>query len=88
MTKVVVFEQDNCSWCTRLHPHINKLAKDLDFELEYVNITRQNIPEGTPRIMTTPTVFVHNGDEIVGQYDTVKGGIPGVINGVKGHFNG
>lgn len=89
MNKVVVFEQDNCSWCVRLHPHIEKLSKELDFGLDYVNISKQGIPEGSwGSFMTTPTVFVVDGDNIVGQYDTVKGGIAGIINGVKEHFSG
>lgn len=90
MSKVVVFEQDNCGWCVRLHPHIEKLSKDLDFPLEYVNITQDWSRAAGFDFRTTPTVVVLDDDEaqILGQYDTTTGGIAGVINGVKDHFNG
>lgn len=87
--RVVVIEQDNCVWCVRLHPHIERLAENVGFPLEFINVSKDWTEAQEWGVQSTPTAFVIDElSNIVGRYSTVGGGIPAVINGVKEHFNG
>lgn len=87
--KILVFEQDNCGWCTRLHPHIKKLAEDTDTEIEFVNIT-DNWDEYVIGydIRTTPTVVMFNEGIPVRTFCIrVNSGISGLMREVKDFIN-
>ncbi len=90
MKQIIVFEQDNCGWCVRLHPHIKKLAEDNSVELEFVNITKDwDIPkEFAVDLKTTPTVSVYLHGQIRDSFSIDQDGIPGLISKVKGFIDG
>lgn len=87
MKQIIVFEQDNCGWCTRLHPHIKKLVENTDVELEFINISNDwDIPYefGVKQLRTTPTVAVYEGGMLLRTFSIeANRGIPGLISGVK-----
>lgn len=87
--KIQVIEQNNCGWCTRLHPHIDKLAKELDAEIEYINISNDYELAMSWMIKTTPTVAIMDDHWESEQARFVIGpdGIPGIIKGVREYFN-
>jgi thiol-disulfide isomerase/thioredoxin len=87
--KIQVIEQDNCGWCTRLHPHINKLAQDLSMDIEYVNITGDYELAQSWMIKTTPTVCLMD-DHMEGEqarFIIDQDGIPGIIKGIREYVN-
>lgn len=86
MKQIIVFEQDNCGWCVRLHPHITKLAEDNKIELEFINITNDwDAPkEFGVSLRTTPTVAVYDQGMLLRTFSIqLARGIPGLISGVK-----
>jgi len=87
MKQIIVFEQDNCGWCVRLHPHIKKLAEDNGVELEFINITNDwDIPYeyAVKDLRTTPTVAVYEGGMILRSLSIeANSGIPGLISRIK-----
>lgn len=89
--KIQVIEQDNCGWCIRLHPHIEKLATDLSTEIEYFNLSRNPEEQYAERwvIQTTPTVCIMDDEWEVEQARFTIGpdGIAGIIKGVREYFN-
>lgn len=90
MKQIIVFEQDNCGWCVRLHPHIKKLAKDSGVELKFMNITNDwDAPkEFAVELKTTPTVAVYLHGQIHDSFSIDQNGIPGLISKVKDFING
>lgn len=86
MQQIIVFEQDNCGWCVRLHPHIKKLVEDQDIELEFINITNDwEAPrEFGVELRTTPTVAVYDQGMMLRALSIeAKTGIPGLISRIK-----
>lgn len=86
MKQIIVFEQDNCGWCVRLHPHIKKLAEDNKVELEFINITNDwDAPkEFGVELRTTPTVVIYDqGMKLRSMSIEANSGIPGLISKVK-----
>lgn len=86
MKKILVFEQDNCGWCVRLHPHIKKLAKDFEVELEFVNITNKWEIADKYQFRSTPTVIVWDipGDIGLRKFTLdVDRGIPGMVADIR-----
>ncbi len=85
--QLIVFEQDNCGWCIRLHPHIKKLAEEFNIELEFINISNDwDIPLefGIKQLRTTPTVAVYDDSMLLRTFSIeINRGIPGLISGVK-----
>jgi thiol-disulfide isomerase/thioredoxin len=85
--KIIVFTQDNCGWCVRLHPHIKKLVEGTDVELQFINITDNwDIPyeHGVKELRTTPTVAVYDDGMLLRSLSIeAKSGIPGLISKVK-----
>lgn len=61
--KIIVFEQDNCGWCVRLHPHIKRLTEELGVDIEFVNITGRWEIADKYSLRTTPTVMVATPDD-------------------------
>lgn len=87
--KIQVIEQDNCGWCTRLHPHIDRLAQELNMEIEYVNITGDYELSQSWLIKTTPTVCLMD-DNMEGEqarFTIGPDGIAGIIKGVRTYVN-
>jgi len=87
--KIQVIEQNNCGWCTRLHPHIDRLAQELGTVVEYVNISNDYELSQSWMIKTTPTVCIMD-DEMEGEqarFIIGPDGIPGIIKGVKEYFS-
>lgn len=83
--KILVFEQDNCGWCVRLHPHIKKLAEDTGTPLETVNIT-DNWDEyvNAYSIRTTPTVVIlDEGISVRNVSIKIQSGVAGLIREVE-----
>lgn len=83
--KIQVIEQDNCGWCTRLHPHIDKLAQELNMEIEYVNLKEDFTIAERWLIKTTPTVCLMDDQWEGEQARFVIGpdGISGIIKGIR-----
>jgi thiol-disulfide isomerase/thioredoxin len=82
--KIVVFEQDNCGWCVRLHPHISKLAEDSNIDLEFINITDKWELADEYQFRSTPTVVIINEDVVLRKFSIQAGkGIPELISGIK-----
>jgi len=82
--KIKVFEQDNCGWCVRLHPHITKLADDYDIDLEFINITDRWELADEYKFRSTPTVIIVNEGVVLRKFSIEAGkGIPELISGVK-----
>ena len=82
--KITVFEQDNCGWCARLHPHIVKLANDNSIDLEFVDITDKWELADEYQFRTTPTVMVVDEGVVLRKFSIQAGkGIPELISGVK-----
>jgi thiol-disulfide isomerase/thioredoxin len=83
--KITVFDQDNCGWCIRLHPHIKKLAEDSDVPLEFVNITNNWDLAEKYQFRSTPTVMITEDDVVLRKFGIEAGkGIPALITAVKG----
>lgn len=85
--KILVFEQDNCGWCTRLHPHIKKLAEDSNTALEFVDIQGDWDKYQQYQIRTTPTVIIFDEDIAIRKFSIQTKGIPELISGVKDFIN-
>lgn len=87
MKQIIVFEQNNCGWCVRLHPHITKLAKDNNVQLEFINITDDwDAPAefGIKQLRRTPTIAVFDEGMLLRSFSIeINGGIPKLISGVK-----
>lgn len=82
--KILVFDQDNCGWCVRLHPHIEKLANDSNIPLEFINITNKWELAEQYNFRTTPTVAIIDDDIVVRKFSIEAGkGIPQLIEKVK-----
>lgn len=83
--KILVFEQDNCGWCTRLHPHINKLSEEFDILLEFINITDRWELADQYQFRSTPTVVItDNGNLVLRKFSIEAGkGIPQLISSIK-----
>lgn len=82
--KIVVFEQDNCGWCVRLHPHIKKLAKDFEIPIEMINITDRWELAEQYQFRSTPTVVIIDEDVVLRKFSIQAGkGIPELIAQVK-----
>lgn len=81
--KIVVLEQDNCGWCTRLHPHITKLAGDDEIPLEFINIGDNWDDYKHLQIRSTPTVLIYDNEVLLRKFIIQKNGIPELISGVK-----
>lgn len=90
MQQIIVFEQDNCGWCVRLHPHIKKLVEDTNIELQFINITNDwDAPaEFGVKLRTTPTVAVYDQGMLLRSLSIeLNSGIPGLISRVKDLIN-
>jgi len=87
--KIKVIEQNNCGWCTRLHPHIDKLARELNTEVLYFNISEDYELIDEWNIKTTPTVTIMDDrwESEQARFTIGPDGIPGIIKGVKEYFN-
>jgi len=86
MQQIIVFTQDNCGWCVRLHPHIKKLAEDRNIDLEFINITNDwdGPVELGVQLRTTPTVAVYDQGMIIRTFSIeANSGIPGLISRIK-----
>lgn len=82
--KILVFEQDNCGWCVRLHPHIKKLAEDFAFQLEFINITDKWELAEQYKFRTTPTVIAVSDETILKRWSIKPDkGIAGLIEEIK-----
>lgn len=83
--KIVVFEQDNCGWCVRLHPHIQKLSNDANIPIEFINITDNwDLYVTDYRIRTTPTVVIFDENVPVRSFSIkIQTGIAGLIREIK-----
>lgn len=91
MKQIIVFEQDNCGWCTRLHPHIKMLAEESGIELSFVNITNDwDAPYefGVKNIRSTPTVAIFKHGQFLDSFSIDSSGISGIISRVRGFING
>lgn len=83
--KILVLEQDNCGWCTRLHPHISKFAKDLNIEIEFIDIAdswnKYVVDYG---IRSTPTVIIEDDDVAMRSFSIkLQTGIAGLMREIK-----
>jgi thiol-disulfide isomerase/thioredoxin len=88
--KILVFEQDNCGWCVRLHPHIKKMSEEINAEIEFINIT-DNWDEYVIGydLRTTPTVVIENDGIAVRSFSIkIQGGIAGLMREIKDFING
>lgn len=86
--KIVVFEQENCGWCTRLHPHITKLAKDSVIEIETIDITDKWELAEEYQFRSTPTVIITDNDVVLRKFSIKQdSGVSGLISEIKGFIN-
>ena len=88
--KILVFEQENCGWCTRLHPHITKFSEETNTEIEFVDITddwdKYVVGYG---IRSTPTVVIEDDGEAVRSFSIrSQTGIAGLMREIKDFVNG
>ena len=82
--KIVVFEQDNCGWCVRLHPHIQKLSDEFMIDLEFVDITDAWELAEEYSFRTTPTVVLIDEGVVLRKFSIEPaGGVAGLISKVK-----
>jgi thiol-disulfide isomerase/thioredoxin len=81
--KILVFEQDNCGWCTRLHPHITRFAEDNDIPLEFVDITDKWEIAEEYKFRSTPTVVIIDEEMIVKKLSIDDKGIAGILSRVR-----
>lgn len=82
--KIVVFEQENCGWCTRLHPHIKKLATDSAIDIETVDITGKWELAEQFQFRSTPTVIIVDNDVILRKFSIRQDrGVSGLISEIK-----
>lgn len=81
--KILVFEQENCGWCTRLHPHILKLADDNNIELEFIDITDKWEIADKYKFRSTPTVVIIDEEAIVKKFSIDDKGIAGIMQKIR-----
>lgn len=86
--KILVFEQENCGWCTRLHPHITKLAKDSNIPIESIDITDKWELAEQFQFRSTPTIIITNEDVVLRKFSIKQDkGISGLISDIRNFIN-